>query len=56
MKKVTIMLLLLTCLLTMTAGTASAADGDWLKELAEPEDYAYSIAVVGDTQIACKSQ
>lgn len=56
MKKMTIMLLLLTCLLTMTAGTASAADGDWLKELAEPEDYAYSIAVVGDTQIACKSQ
>ena len=56
MKKIVSCLLMLACLLTMLAGTASAADEGWIKELAEPTDYAYSIAVVGDTQIACKGQ
>lgn len=54
MKKIVSCLLMLGCLLTMLVGTASAADEDWIKELEEPADYAYSIAVVGDTQMICK--
>lgn len=36
--------------LTASAATAYADDKKWIESLSEPEDYAYSIAVVGDPQ------